>query len=230
MARLFIVEDELIIQATLESMLRQMGHDVVGKAAKAETAIELIDQLLPELVLLDINLGQGANGITVAAKLHEKGTSFMYVTSYADQETLKQATQYLPSSFLVKPFVKEDLFVSIEMALLHSGQNLKNKDESFLVSEGSVIRRLEPAKIYWVKADNVYVEVKTEDRRLVIRDSISKFFEKLPAHHFFRTHRSYIVNLAMIDTVGANFVEIKGEQIPLSRNVRTELTKKMSEM
>lgn len=230
MARVFIVEDELIIQATLESMLRQMGHEVVGKAAKAEKAIELIDQLLPELVLLDINLGQGANGITVAAKLHERGTAFMYVTSYADQETLKQATQYLPSSFLVKPFVKEDLFVAIEMALLHSGQNVKNKDESFLVSEGSVIRRLDPTKIYWVKADNVYVEVKTEDRRLVIRDSISKFFEKLPAHHFFRIHRSYIVNLTMIDTVGANFVEIKGEQIPLSRNVRSELTKKMSEL
>jgi DNA-binding LytR/AlgR family response regulator len=78
-------------------------------------------------------------------------------------------------------------------------------------------------KIVWLKSDRVYQEIVMEDgRKWMVRQSLTESMRDLPPH-FFRVHRSYVVNLHYLESIGLNEVNIHGHQIPISRKLREEL-------
>ena len=77
--------------------------------------------------------------------------------------------------------------------------------------------------ILWIKSDNIYLEVKTEDKTYLVRNSLDKFYEELNDIDFLRIHRSYVVNLKQIKAVNGQYIIIGAEKIPMSRSLRDEL-------
>ena len=82
--RVLIVEDELVIAIGLEACLSEAGHQVVGIAHEAETALALGDRLRPDLALVDVHLVDGETGPQIARHLKDVGVPVLFMTANAD--------------------------------------------------------------------------------------------------------------------------------------------------
>lgn|GEM_PF-2043759 len=116
--RIFIVEDEAMVAMELKDILREMGFDVCGHAAKGEPGVEGVLRASPDLVLLDINLGRGLDGFGVAERLQrETDVPIVFLTAYTDETVTQRAMQTSSYGFLTKPFQRNVLRANIELVL-----------------------------------------------------------------------------------------------------------------
>jgi PAS domain S-box-containing protein len=116
--RILIVEDERIVAMDLAGTLNELGYSVVGMAARGEEAIARADELRPHLILMDVRLGNGLDGIQVAEVIRRsRDVPVIYLTAHSDDETLHRAARTEASGYLVKPFTSPELHCAIEIAL-----------------------------------------------------------------------------------------------------------------
>jgi hypothetical protein len=116
--RVFIVEDQRIIAADLENTLKKLGYDIAGSAATGEEAVVKVAAVRPDLTLMDIRLGDAMDGIEAATEIRRKlDLPIVYLTAYADEETIVRAKATGPFGYIVKPFNERDLRAAIEIAL-----------------------------------------------------------------------------------------------------------------
>lgn len=139
--RILIVEDEAIIAEDIADLCRLNGYEVCGTAYSAHKALSMIKSHTPSLVLLDINLQDRIDGLEIASYLREKyHIPFIFLTSYSDKETLSQAKKTSPLGYIVKPFNKEQLYSTIELALAQIEKDSNQKLDFELIES----RLLEP--------------------------------------------------------------------------------------
>ena len=116
--QILIVEDERIIAAELTQRVTRLGYTVVATASSGVEAIERACALGPDLVLMDIGLPGGMDGLEAAARIWEKcKIPVIYVTAYADAETLAQAQTPAPVLAIRKPFDAHQLQSTLAQAL-----------------------------------------------------------------------------------------------------------------
>ncbi len=114
--RVVIAEDEALIRLDLAEMLAEEGYDVVGQAGDGEQAIELVEELRPELVVLDVKMPK-LDGISAAARIAEQRLAAVVIlTAFSQRELVERAREAGAMAYLVKPFSKADLLPAIEMA------------------------------------------------------------------------------------------------------------------
>ena len=117
-ARILIVEDEAIIAMSLSLMLRNFGYEVAAQASSGREAVRLAEETRPDLVLMDVTLIGGMDGIEAAGRIRERrDVPVIYLTALADEETLRRALDTRPSGYLVKPFDERELREAVEAAL-----------------------------------------------------------------------------------------------------------------
>ena len=115
---ILVVDDSPTTARLIELQLEALGYRVAGVAATADQALGMMAATGPDLVLMDINLGEGMDGIQAADRImHAHGVPVIYVTSYSDDRTLERAKASMPFGFINKPFRENDLRVNIEIAL-----------------------------------------------------------------------------------------------------------------
>ena len=115
---ILIVEDNLLIAHSLTIILTELGHQVIAAANNGIEALEVLESVKPDVVLLDINLQSGINGIQIAEEINEKyGLPFIFVTGYIDPTTVKLADKVQPAGYLPKPFSKEIIPPALESAM-----------------------------------------------------------------------------------------------------------------
>ena len=114
--RAVVVEDELFVAWHIESMLTDADVEVCGIASQGLEAIEKAVALRPEIVVMDINLGEGMDGIDAARRIRElTDATIVFVTAYGDPKTLKRIEQELPGTeVLSKPTSSAKLKHAIE--------------------------------------------------------------------------------------------------------------------
>jgi PAS domain S-box-containing protein len=115
--KILIVEDEAIVAMDLKLHLQDLGYRVAGLASSGEEAIALATNLKPGLVLMDISLGVGMDGIEAARQVQAMGVPVVFLTAFADETTLARAKESAPYGYLLKPFDERSLHSTIEMAL-----------------------------------------------------------------------------------------------------------------
>ena len=119
--RILIVEDEGIVALNMQHSLKRLEYDVVGIAGTSTEALALAQTERPDLVLMDINLGAGGDGIDTAARLlAHRRTPVIFLTAYSEDATLKRASDTGPYGYLLKPFSERELHATIQMALERS--------------------------------------------------------------------------------------------------------------
>lgn len=100
--RILIVEDDTIIAWTLEALISEMGHEVVDIAASGERALASAAQFQPDLVMMDINLGRGMNGIEAAEGIRkQQRTHIIFVSAYGDMDMRAKLQAAVPGAPLV---------------------------------------------------------------------------------------------------------------------------------
>lgn len=124
--RVLIVEDEPLIAEDIASSLRNNDFTVSAVVYDKEDALMELKNNPPDLVILDINLNGGDEGIEIAGIINEKyQLPFVYLTSYSDKSTLLHAKNTQPAGYIVKPFSDAGLYATLEIAVYNHAQ--KNK-------------------------------------------------------------------------------------------------------
>lgn len=140
--RVVIAEDEAIIRLDLREMLEEEGYEVVGEAGNGEAAIKLVEELHPDLVILDIVM-PGMDGLTAAARIDEQQLAAVVIlTAFSQRDYVARATRAGAMAYLVKPFDKSDLIPAINVALARWDEARALANESKDLSE-----RLETRKV-----------------------------------------------------------------------------------
>ncbi len=112
-----IAEDETLIRMDLAEMLVEEGYDVVGQAGDGAKAIELAEELNPDLVILDVKMPV-LDGIAAAEAIAAKRIApVVILTAFSQRELVERARDAGAMAYLVKPFTQSDLVPAIEMAL-----------------------------------------------------------------------------------------------------------------
>lgn len=115
---ILVVEDEVIVAENIRSKLEKFGYIVPETATSGEQAIECLEELRVDLVLMDIELEGEMDGIQTAEHIRAQyGLPIIYLTAYADEKTLQRARITEPFGYLLKPFQTRELHSNIEMAL-----------------------------------------------------------------------------------------------------------------
>jgi signal transduction histidine kinase len=115
---ILVVEDEAVIAAEIKYTLESLGYSVAAVAAAGEDALEYLSENGADLVLMDIMLAGRMDGVETAQKIGELfGTPVVFLTAFADEETLSRVKLTGPYGYLVKPFGGTELRITIETAL-----------------------------------------------------------------------------------------------------------------
>ena len=140
--RVVIAEDEAIIRLDLKELLQEEGYDVVGETGRGDEAVELVRDLRPDLVILDIKM-PGMDGLAAARTIAgERLAAVLILTAFSQHDLVDQARDAGALAYLVKPFQKSDLIPAIEMALGRFEQIVSLEHENADLAE-----RLEARKI-----------------------------------------------------------------------------------
>jgi len=116
--KLLIVEDEPEVAKTLEIKLKKFGYTVVGSERSAEKAIQKAGELLPDIVLMDIELSGKMDGIEAADAIRRKyHIPSIYITAICDAKTLQRVGASIPYGYILKPFRDDELHTVIDIAL-----------------------------------------------------------------------------------------------------------------
>jgi DNA-binding LytR/AlgR family response regulator len=239
--KILIVEDNVIIADDMQSMLEEIGYEIVDNVIVYEQAIEVLKTQQVDLVLIDIILASDKTGIDLGKHIRENyDIPFIFVTSNSDRATVENAKTVKPNGYLVKPFEQQDLYTSIEIALsnfIYGKQNVDkgiyndndNEDvpmsnsilkDSIFVKKQHLYYRIQFGDIQFIKADNVYLEVNTIDKKFLVRSPLKDYLEKLPQNKFYRAHKSYIVNVDHIDAINSKDIMINNTLIPISKDFK----------
>lgn len=116
-ASILIVEDDLVVAHDIACTLSEAGYVIAGEVPSATDALDAVRRYKPDLVLLDIHLGEGDDGLHIAAALD---TRVLFVSGRSDLPTVRHAAKTLARGFVVKPFSPAQLLASVELALASS--------------------------------------------------------------------------------------------------------------
>ena len=115
---ILVTEDESIVRKDIERCLGKLGYNVVATADNGEKAIELALKHKPDLALMDIMIKGDMTGIAAAEEIKRNlDIPVVFLTAYADENTLSQAKLAEPHGYILKPFKEVDIQTAVEMAL-----------------------------------------------------------------------------------------------------------------
>src|SRR5919206_4673962 len=122
--RILIVEDEVVVAMRLEDMVQDLGYGVVGTAASHAGAVAAAEASRPDLVLMDINLGRGGDGVEAALELRQRfDLPSIFVSAYASSPEIKaQARAAQPLGFVPKPYTERDISAALGQAATRLGR------------------------------------------------------------------------------------------------------------
>jgi len=237
-----IAEDEYLAREELIYMLEKEKD--ITLCPSAETGEELVELYLehkPDVLFLDIEM-PGISGVEAAKQIMKSTNNpplFVFTTAY-DAYAI-DAFEIEAVDYLLKPFDQVRLHQAMERVrkrLLDSSESsthIPGKSSSkLLIDDGEKMIVLSPDSIYYAVPSQRMLEIHTENEVIESKMTLQELEKKLEGRSFFRTHRSYLVNLNHILEItpwfnGAYNITLKNKEkttIPVSRSARKALFEK----
>lgn len=235
-----IAEDERLVREELAYLL-QLESDFIlcPNAENGQQLIKLANQYNPDVIFLDIEMPK-LSGIDVAKQLIEAAHHnnqqcpiFVFTTAYdeyAVQAFALEATDYLLKPFDTSRFKEALARIRKKMEQGHAPPP-KQHTNKLLIEDGEKMHVVAPGLIYFAARDERMIEIHTENEIIKTKMSLQELEEKLSGYPFYRSHRSYLVNLDYIQEIvpwfnGAYNIILKNKkniQIPVSRSSAKQL-------
>ena len=115
--RILLADDEALIRLDLREMLTEAGHEIIGEAANGQEAVQLAQELRPDIVIMDVKMPV-MDGLTAAQQITERGIApVLLLTAYSQQDIIARATEAGVIAYLVKPVREQQLFPAVEVAV-----------------------------------------------------------------------------------------------------------------
>ncbi|GHA27144.1 DNA-binding response regulator [Salinimicrobium marinum] len=213
--RALIIDDEETARKRVSNLLNKVPEiDVVGECSTGKLAIEHINVQKPDLILLDTDM-KDISGFEVLSRINHSPRPIVVLMTSRTNEACK-AFDVNACDFLLKPFTDERFFMAVNKVLLtpplDTFQLFENKMQELFrmytektkantpslkipVKQGNKTVLLDPPDIYYIISSGYYAEIYTKKNKYVLRVSLNTLDEMLDREHFFRMHRSTIVNI-----------------------------------
>ncbi|MFK8160853.1 MAG: LytR/AlgR family response regulator transcription factor [Lewinella sp.] len=239
---ILIVEDEALFANHIQLLVEDLEHEVMGPAADAETALALVKQQSPDLVLMDINIAGAYDGVETAELIQkEHPCPVIFITAQHDERSFLRASRLGPANFLLKPFEDIQFNRAVQLALStqptkqqpESNSGEGNDDEFLYIKTGHKLRKIPVDEITSVAADGHYCEVFTTANRYLIRMPFQELHERLSVDRFLKTHRGHLVNEQFVESVDLRDSEIvltTGRRVPLAKREREGFLKRVDKL
>ncbi|MFZ6025183.1 MAG: LytR/AlgR family response regulator transcription factor [Bacteroidota bacterium] len=213
--KILIVEDEVLIAEHIKDYLTGFGFSQLFMAHTRKTAIQTIEHIQPDLVLLDLHLEKSKDGIDIARYIDEnQNIPYIFITANADILIVQEAIKTKAAGYITKPIKKTDFFASIQLAL----KPVIQSDSAYLmIKENNEIIKIKLDEILYIESNSNYIFVFTKTKKVVTRQSLEWAELQLPKNQFIRIHRSYIVNIQAVEKLSSKFVYINQVELPVSR-------------
>jgi two-component system LytT family response regulator len=241
--KILIIDDEDLARESLKAILQEIAEDVevVAEASNVSEGVKTIRKFQPDIVFSDIEMPV-LNGLQLLDFFNPEEVNFelVFVTSYSEYAV--RAFQLSAIDYLLKPVDKELLTKALNK--VRAKQNYQQQERFGLLKKN--IETITPTKIaltvlnevsfidlseiIYLKADNVYTEfyLANKDTRIISRP-IKEYEKMLVGKDFFRTHRSYLINLNQVKTYskteGGFIVMSNGHIVNLARERKEEFLK-----
>ncbi len=235
MLKAVLIDDEAKARRILRSFIEEYCVDIVviGEAPDVVQGVKLIQKEKPDIVFLDIEM-PGYNGFQLLEFFDEVNFEVIFVTAYSDFAL--KAFQVSAVDYLLKPLQIDQLVKAVEKANKIKGNSLikerlatlkTNLEEQKIkkiivpVSDGSLF--LEVKDISHLKAEGSYVNIFLKDgNKILVSKNIKDYEEQLTElEGFYRTHRSYLVNVNYIKNLSSDSSEAEltnGTSISIARD------------
>ena len=140
--RVVLAEDEAIIRLDLKETLKEEGYDVVGDTGRGDRAVELVRELDPDVVILDVKM-PGLDGIEAARRIAAShDTAVVILTAFSQRELIDRAIEAGALAYLIKPFSRSELVPAVEIARARHREMRALTDQAQTMAE-----RLEARKV-----------------------------------------------------------------------------------
>jgi two-component system, cell cycle sensor histidine kinase and response regulator CckA len=128
---ILVVEDDDFFAAYIEAALTELGYASLGPVARGEDAISRVKESRPDLVLMDINLAEGMDGIETARRIQSfSDVPVIYLTGHSEDSFLAEAGATFPYGYLIKPVTKRELTAAIKMALYRHSVDMELRESN----------------------------------------------------------------------------------------------------
>jgi len=239
--RALVIDDERLARIELIKLLTEHPEiEVIGEAANADEAMDLIEKLNPDLLFLDIQM-PGKSGFELLEMLDT--VPMVIFTTAFDQYALK-AFEVSALDYLLKPIQPERLNETITKLIMaetgqvsesveSEGTRLKLNDRVF-VKDGDRCWFVSLSDIRLFESDGNYIKVYFDTFKPMIHKSLNALDDKLDQRMFFRASRKHIINLSWLESIepwfnGGLMVKLKGgEKVEVSRRQAAKFKERMS--
>ncbi len=236
--KLLIAEDETLVAEELLEILNDANYEVIGRAATADEALRLAASRAPNIALLDINLNTGEDGIKLARKLQDRyDTKIIFLTAYDQDEIIQRAAAIHPFAYLTKPFTAKGILTTVKMAAqqLNGNHAEHSKITEFLkdrlfVKTDDQFTKVMLEDIAYIEAFGSYCRLHVQRKTYTLAINLKTFLAKIDNPIFVRVHRSFIVNLKMVDSFNASAIYVGKMEIPLSSSYKSDFLKSLNHL
>ncbi|HYK10604.1 MAG TPA: LytTR family DNA-binding domain-containing protein [Gemmatimonadales bacterium] len=229
--RVLVVDDEAPARRMARSLLAEMDDvEVIGDAASGQTAVDLIQRLQPDIVLLDVQM-PGLDGFGVVATVGVRSMpAVIFVTAY--ERYALRAFDVHAVDYLLKPFDNERFRTALERAIVRvrggGSSELSGRLEALLnrlARDRSPDRLtvkidgrhilIDAATIDYIEVSDKVVIVQTAEQAYRVRETLNRIEQRLSSEDFVRIHRSVIVNITRVKEIQPWF---QGDYVLILKN------------
>ena len=240
--RVLATEDDAIHEEKLRMVMDTCGFELLDVVADPNDLVRVITATRPDVLLMDIDLGEGKSGIELVKEVNEMyDIPTVYLTSYIDSQTFQEAKKTLPSAYITKPYKAEDLIRAIELSVFNNQNNsITNAQKSnslvqgnfLFLKDGNTLSKIEMDDIKLVEADDKYCYLFTPDKKYMLKERLKNILIKLKRHKYCQIHRKFIINLEAIETIDLkhNQVNIIGKSISIGKSYKQEFLSNINAM
>lgn len=229
-----IIDDERLAREEFKSLLKDYHEiELIAEAKNANEGIQLINELKPDLIFLDISMPE-MDGFEMLKHLNEipnvifvtafdeyaikafEVKALDYILKPVDPKRLEEAIQKLTST-------KEEEFSSSLIGNSSRKDRVLSIKDHVFIKDGEKCWFIELSKVRMLESDGNYVKVYFDNFRPLILRSLNSFEDRLDPEYFFRANRKFIINIKWISQIenwfnGGLQVELKeGEKVEISR-------------
>ncbi len=227
-----IVDDEPTAREIIAEHLSKIDNiTIVGSCAGANEAFTLINAHKVDLIFLDINMSE-ISGLSFARTI-SKDIKIIFTTAY--REYAVDGFDLQAVDYLLKPISFDRLFravnsfynVHFKNHQLQVQEKQEMQNDFMFVRSDRIMIKINFPEICYIESLNDYLKIHTRTDKIVIRETMSNIEKELPESGFIRTHRSFIVSLAALESYTNEYLEIKGKAIPISRSYKSTVLDKL---
>lgn len=225
-----IVDDENVARDIIASHLSRIENiEVIAQCKNAIEAFNFINNNAVDLIFLDINMPE-ISGIAFAKSIN-KNIKIIFTTAYRDYAV--EGFNLQAVDYLLKPISFERMLQAINRYFEVSTQQVETqpqpaetKDFIFVRSDRRMLK-ITFKDIIYIESLSDYLKIHLKDQSIITRETISAIEAKLPQKDFLRIHRSYIVNLANIESFTNEEMIVNGKALTISRSYKKDVITKL---